>query len=117
MQEKEIKRAITTIRFINGVFTCKLQFVHKFIHWFLRKIGYDESYGAMFIHRDDHLQSQETAKKMLTELENAVTPTANLIADYFNNLETTAQTGVVNDEFDKNYTGGILDEFNQPTCR
>ena len=117
VRESEIKRAIATIRFINGAFTCRVRLLHKLIHLFLRKIGKDDSYGGMFIHHDDHPQAQETAKKMLVELENAVTPTASLIANYFDNLETIVQTGVVNDEFDKNYTGGILDEFNQPTCR
>ncbi len=117
VQEKEIKRAIRTIRFINGAFVCKYKFIHKIIHLFLRLVKKDESFGSMLIHHTNHEECQKIAPKMLTELENAVLPTVELIQDYFKNIETTAQTGVANEKFDKNYTGGILDEFDQPIRR
>jgi hypothetical protein len=117
VKESEIKRAIKTIRFINGAFVCRVQLIHKIIHLFLRCVKKEDSFGGMLIHKNDHPNSQKIAPKMLAELENAVLPTAKLIENYFNDLETIAQTGVANEEFDKNYTGGILDEFDQPIRR
>lgn len=117
VQEKEIKRAIRTIRFINGAFVCRYKVIHKIIHLFLRLLKKDDSFGAMLIHHTDHEESQKIAPKMLAELENAVLPTVQLIQDYFEHIETTAQTGVMNEKFDKNYTGGILDEHHQPIRR
>lgn len=114
VQEKEIARAIRTMRFINGALVCKYKFVHKFLLATLRLLKKEDSYGGMLLHHDDHEECQKLAPKMLAELENAVLPTAKLITEYFTNLETTARTGDVNDTFDKNYTGGILDEHHQP---
>ena len=51
------------------------------------------------------------------DMLNAVDGTAKLIENYFSNLETIALTGVVNETFNKNYTGGILDEHHQPIRR
>ena len=114
VKEREIERTIKTIRFINAVLVCKYKFVHTCIHALLRLIKKETSFGGMLLHHDDHDGSQKIAPKMQAELENAVLPTVRLIEDYFSNIETTAQTGDVNEQFNKNYTGGILDEYNQP---
>ena len=71
----------------------------------------------MLIHHEDDDACLAIMDGLYNDLQNAVSPAAALIEDFFNHLETTAQTGVVNDLFDKNYTGGILDEHHQPIRR
>ncbi len=117
VEEKEIKRAIKTIRFINGAFVCRFKFVHKIIHAFLRKINMETHYGGMLVHHEDDPACAAITPDLYADLKAAVPATAALICDYFENLETIARTGVVNKFFDKNYTGGILDEHHQPIRR
>ena len=117
VEESEIKRAIKTIRFINGAFVCPFKFVHNIIHAFLNKIKMEDRYGGMLIHHEDDPACSKINAGLYDDLKNAVTDTAKLVTEYFDNVETTARTGVVNKSFDKNYTGGILDEHHQPICR
>lgn len=117
VEPKEIRRALTTIKFINGVFACRYKRVHKLVHWFLRHAGKEDSYGGMLLHHEDDPKCSAIMDGLYEDLLNAVPPTVALIEDYFSNLETTASTGVVNETFDKNYTGGILDEHHQPIRR
>ncbi len=117
VKESEVKRAIKTIRFINGAFVCKSKFIHKIIHLFLKMVKKENSFGGMLIHHDDDPKCQAIMDGLFSDLQNAVKPTALLVEDYFAHLGTTAQTGVINVAFDKNYTGGILDEHHQPISR
>lgn len=117
VQEKEIKRAIKTIRFINGAFVCKSKLIHKIIHAFLKLVKMEAHYGGMLMHHEDAPACTAIMPDLYADLKNAVKNTATLIEEYFQNLETTVQTGVVNKFFDKNYTGGILNEHHQPIRR
>lgn len=117
VQKSEIQRCIKTIRFINGVFVCKSKFAHKIVHLFLKLIKKDDGFGSMLIHHDDDPKCQAIMDGMFADLQKAVKPTALLVEDYFTHLNATAQTGVVNLTFDKNYTGGILDEQHKPIRR
>ena len=113
----EIRRAIRTIKFINGALSCRYKWVHKLLHCFLQKIGKDESYGNMFLHHEDNPKCSAIMDETYESLLNAVPTAVALIEEYFSNLETIARTGVVNESFNKNYTGGILDEHHQPIRR
>ena len=62
-------------------------------------------FGGMLVALKDDDSCQGIAPDLYERLTAAVQPTAELIEEYFSNLETIAQTGVVNKVFDKDYKG------------
>ena len=105
VKTSEIKRSILTLRTLNGVFVSRMKFLHKFAHWLLKKLNMENHFGGMLVALKDNERCQEIATDLYNRLKAAVQPTAELIEEYFSNLETIAQTGVVNKVFDKDYKG------------
>lgn len=109
-KEGEIRRAIRTLKFINGAFACRYAFIHKLVHALLKKMNLHEKYGGMLFYRDDEKGCFAIKEDLCKDLENAIPLAVQSICEFFNNIETTAQTGAIDNVFDKDYRGGKIHE-------
>ena len=105
-KESEIRRAIRALKLINGAFAIRYEFMHKLVHALLKKMNLDEKYGGMFFHHEDEKGCLTINEGLYKDLENAIPLAVQSICKFFNNLETTAQTGAIDNIFDKDYRGG-----------
>lgn len=108
--EKEIRRAVKTLKWINGAFSCRYDFVHKFILFLLKKLGMEKKYGGMLLHHRDDEACNGINADLYADLENAIPQGVASTKEFFNNLKTTAQTGAIDNIFDKDYRGGRIHE-------
>ncbi len=104
VQRKEAKKAMKTIKRVNGLFSSRSKLFHKFAYFFLRKVK-AEKFGEMFLHFADDPACNVLNPTLEERLHAAVRPTADRIVRYFENLEQIAQTGEIDQEFDRDYTG------------
>ena len=102
--QKNIKHAMKTMKRVNGLFSSNSKLFHKFAKFFLRKVK-AEKFFEMFLHFDDEPSCTALNATLEEKLLEAVPQTANRITRYFENLETAAQTGETDKEFDRDYTG------------
>lgn len=109
-KESEIRRAVKTLKFINGVFACRYGFVHKLVHALLKKLNVHKTYGGMLLHREDEKGCVTINADLYKDFEEAIPLAVQTIDGFFNNLETTAQTGAIDNVFDKDYRGGRIHE-------
>lgn len=105
--QSAIKRAIRTIRFINGMFVCRCKSFHKFAHRVLTKFRAEKKFGGMFLHFDDDPACDKLNPALEEDWKNAIPETAKRIEYYFENLEQIAD-GDIDNAFDKDYTGEKL---------
>lgn len=108
VEESEIKTSLWYIRFINGVFAWRWKFAHKLVHALLKKLKMEDHFGGMLFHHDDDPHCDQINEALAKDLENEIENAVETVTEYFKNLEKTAETGVINKIFDKNYTGGTL---------
>lgn len=106
--EEELKVAIKTIRTINGMFVSRCEPFHALAHGVLKIAKLDRKFGDMFLHRKDDERCTECNLVLEQNLLRAVDKTAELVNEYFENLEQIAQTGEMNKIFDKDFTGDKL---------
>ena len=102
--QKNIKHAMKTMKRVNGLFSSNSKLFHKFAKFFLRKVK-AEKFFEMFLHFDDEPSCTALNATLEEKLLEAVPQTANRITRYFENLETAAETGETDKEFDRDYTG------------
>lgn len=103
--EKSVKKAMKTIRIVNGLFSSRSKCFHKLAHKVLRKMNAEEKFGGMFLHFEDEPECVKLNPTLEQQLENAVETTAKRIENYFLLLENIASTGEIDSVFDKDYTG------------
>lgn len=109
-KESEIRRAIKTLKFINGAFACRYVFLHKLVHALLKKLNMEKTYGGMPFHHEDEKGCDTINAGLYADFENAIPFAVQSVDNFFTNLETTAQTGAIDDIFDKDYRGGRIHE-------
>ena len=104
VSKQTVKKAIGTIRTVNGLFTSRSKAFHRLAHNVLKKLNAEEKFGGMFSYFEDHPDCVELNPVLTQQLENAVPKTAERIDYYFSNLDKIA-SGEIDNVFDKDYTG------------
>jgi len=104
--KQEAKRAIKTIKTINGWFCSKCEPFHSLAHVVLRWIKMENKFGGMFLHKEDEPHCAECNRDLEALFSNAVPKAAALINEYFANLDDIAKNEKINDFFEYKYTGG-----------
>ena len=108
VSKMQAKRAIRTIRYINGWFSAKHECFHKFAHSVLKILGVDGKFGEMFLHNEDEPTCSEWNEVLYQDYLSAIPQAAALMEEYFSNLPTIVQNGKLHEFFRNNYTGGTL---------
>ena len=110
---KEVKKALKSMRFINGLFSNKCELVHGICHALLSIIGAQKSFGDMFLDKKDNALCAPLMQK-LDDLYNEAIATANaVITEFFANTKTSVENHTLtNDIFRYNYGGIIPQEDN-----
>jgi len=105
--EKCVKKAIKTIRFINGMFVCKSEAFHKLAHGVLSIVKMNKGkFGDMFMHKDDEPKCEKLNKKLYEQFTRAIAPTAKRIEKYFENLVVSVkEKRLKEDIYRYNYSG------------
>ena len=106
VSEKDTKKALKTMRFINGLFSNQCGLVHGFCHAVLTLVGMNNSFGDMFIHKKDD-ERCTPLWETLDDLYNTAIATANgVITEFFNSIENSFNNlTLTNDIFRYNYSG------------
>ena len=100
IDETAIKKAIRTMRTVNGLFSIKSHAWQKFALWLLKRL-HGEKFFAMFLHIDS-LAETDALNPVLTDcFEQAIPHTAALITAFFHQNPCAE----VFDAFDKDYKG------------
>lgn len=109
VDEKSVKKSINTIRFINGMFVCRLESFHALAHAVLKLAKMNEGkFGDMFMHKKDDPRAKGLLDTLFTQWQNAVPATAKRIRDYFENLPTHVEKQKLEEEIYRcNYSGII----------
>lgn len=109
-KECELRRCISTLKFINGAFACRYVWVHNLIQFLLKKLNAQKKYGGMLFHHEDEPACLVSNPYLYKDLENAIPLGVKTVSEYFNNLKATAQTGAIDEIFDRDYRGGKIHE-------
>lgn len=107
IDEKSAKRALSTMKTINGMFSCPFKTFHKLAKVVLKKRNAIK-FESMFIHFDNDPACDTLNPVLYEDFKNAIMPTAELIGTYFNAIENNALDSEVYIQFDKNYEGVSL---------
>ena len=105
--EEEAARAIRTMKSINGYFTSKSEAFHTLAHIVLSVAGMNKKFGSMFRYKQDEPSCAKANPILAQQLEEAVPFAVKRIEEYFSNLSQIAQSGEMDEAFDKLYTGGL----------
>jgi len=105
---EEAQLSIKTMRKINGWFSHKCEAFHGLAHVILTLGRMERKFGDMFLHKKDDPRCKECKPLLDDTLESAIPFASTLIKEYFNDLPKIAESGVLNDFFQNNYTGGSL---------
>ena len=105
VETDEVKRAVKTMKRVNGCFSCPLRSFHALARVVLKKIHADK-FESMFLHFKDDDACTALNPALQTQLENAIEPAAQIIQTFFNAINDTANP--VFDIFDKDYKGETL---------
>ena len=110
---KEAKKALKSMRFINGLFSNKCGLVHGICHALLAIIGAQKPFGEMFLNKKDDERCIPLLDT-LDDLYNQAIATANaVITEFFANAKTSVENNTLtNDIFRYNYGGIIPQEDN-----
>ena len=103
--ESAVKKAMRTMKTVNGLFSSRSKAFHRLAHKVLKKKNAEEKFGGMFLHFEDEPDCVKLNPTLEQQLKNAVQPTASRIEYFFENLQTIATTGEIDPVFDKDYTG------------
>lgn len=105
VETNEVKRAIKTMKRVNGCFSCPLRTFHALARVVLKK-AHADTFESMFLHFKDDADCTALNPALQTQLENAVEPTAQVIQAFFHAINDTENP--VFDIFDKDYKGEKL---------
>lgn len=83
VSEKEIARAIKTIRKINGMFSCKVEPFHAIAHAFLKLAKMERKFGDMFLHKKDDPLCKEINEVLYEKWQTGIPVAAAIIGEYF----------------------------------
>ncbi len=108
IRNAQAKRAIKTMRCINGCFSAKYECFHTFAHSVLKIMGIDHKFGEMFLHKEDEPTCVTWNEVLYQDYLSAIPKAAFLIEEYFSHLPTIVKNGKLNEFFRNNYTGGTL---------
>ena len=100
VEEKAIKKAIHTMKTVNGLFSIKSKSWQKFAGWVLKKVN-GETFFAMFLHLDNLPEIDELTPVLHKKYDDAVALAVTLITQFYKK-ETTVDFF---DAFDKDYKG------------
>ena len=106
VSEKEIARAIKTIRKINGMFSCKAELFHAIAHAFLKLAKMERKFGDMFLHKKDDPLCQEINEVLYEKWQTGIPIAAAIITEYFSENATRVQ----NELFRYNFSGIIKED-------
>ena len=111
--KKEAKKALKSMRFINGLFSNKCELVHSICRGLLAIIGAQKPFGEMFLDKKDDERCIPLLET-LDDLYNQAIATANaVITEFFANAKLSVQNNTLtNDIFRYNYGGVIPQEGN-----
>ncbi len=107
VEKKQIKRAISTMKKINGMFSCPYKLFHALAKVVLDKLNATK-FENMFLHFANDPACDELNPILHENLKNAVAPAAETVCAYFNSIENNAVNSEVYIQFDKNYEGERL---------
>lgn len=100
VQPEHIRKAVRTMRTVNGLFSIHSRAWQKFAGWVLKKVN-GEKFFAMFLHIDG-LKETDALNPVLTEyLEKTIPQAVTLITEFFQPKPNVAFF----DAFDKDYKG------------
>lgn len=106
VSEKEIARAIKTIRKINGMFSCKAELFHAIAHAFLKLAKMERKFGDMFLHKKDDPLCQEINEVLYEKWQTGIPIAAAIITEYFSENANRIQ----NELFRYNFSGIIKED-------
>lgn len=105
VSEKEIARAIKTIRKINGMFSCKAELFHAIAHAFLKLAKMERKFGDMFLHKKDDPLCQEINEVLYEKWQTGIPIAAAIITEYFSENANRIQNELFRYDF-----SGIIKE-------
>lgn len=105
VETDEVKRAIKTMKRVNGCFSCPLRSFHALARIVLKKL-HAYKFESMFLHFTDDAACTGIHPALQTQMENAIQPAAQTIQTFFNVINDTEHP--VFDIFDKDYKGEKL---------
>ena len=106
VSEKDTKKALKTMRFINGLFSNKCGLVHGFCHAALSLVGMNKTFGDMFIHKKDNPRCAPLWDTLDALFNEAIARANEVITGFFGNIENSVQNNTLtNDIFRYNYSG------------
>ncbi len=108
VSKTQAKRAIKTIRFINGLFSHKSEAFHALAHGVLKIMGMDHKFGEMFLHKENESTCITWNEVLYQDYLTAIPKAAAFIQEYFSQLPTIVKNGTMHVFFRNNYTGGTL---------
>ena len=103
--EPAVKKAMRTIKTVNGLFSSRSKAFHRLAHRVLKRGNAEKKFGGMFLHFEDDPDCVKLNPTLEKQLKNAIEPTARRIEYFFENLQTIATTGEIDPVFDKDYKG------------
>ncbi|MBR4943459.1 MAG: zinc dependent phospholipase C family protein [Clostridia bacterium] len=110
VSKEEITLSIKTIRKINGWFSSKCEPFHGIAHLFLKMVGMERKFGDMFLHKKDDPLCAEPNEELYTRWQNSVPVAGKIIEEFFNNIDTLANDGVLKNELFRYDFSGIIKE-------
>ena len=110
---KEVKKALKSMRFINGLFSNKCGLVHGICHALLSIIGAQKPFGEMFLDKKDNALCAPLMQKLDDLYNEAIATATAVITEFFANTKTSVENHTLtNDIFRYNYGGIIPQEDN-----
>jgi hypothetical protein len=105
VETEQIKRAIKTMKRVNGCFSVPLRSFHALARAVLKKL-HAEKFESMFLHFKDDEACSALNPTLQTQLENAVENAATIIESFFQTINNKEHA--LFDLFDKDYKGEKL---------
>ena len=104
--EKNTKTAVKSMRFINGFFSHKCEFVHGVCHCLLTLVGQNKTFGDMFIHKKDDIRCNALWESLDNKFNEGVTLASTVIAEFFRDIQHSVEANALTNEiFRYNYSG------------
>lgn len=108
-EERAVRKAIKTIRKINGWFSCKRESFHALAHAVLKVVGMDKKFGDMFLHAEDDERFVGLGEALDEKFQAAI-PAAGALIEEFYAAQKTDAPQLTNELFAYNYSGKIQEK-------
>ncbi len=105
VDEKHTKRAMRSMKVINGAFSNDCEFLHLCCHAVLRVVGLNGSYGDSFLHKKPDPRCLTVLPVLDELLADAVPVACAAIEEYFRSLPDAVSQGALNEFYRRNYSG------------